>query len=126
MMGIHIGKKIKEEVFRQRMSVITFAKKINRTRNVAYNIFERESIDTDLLNKISKILNCDFFSAYSSQKEYNSETIKTFHVSENHVSYAKKDEEIAALKQQTEALKTEVAYLKKIVSLMEKGKKRPK
>ena len=69
-MAIHIGKKIKEEMYKQNISVSVFAKKINRSRNVVYDIFGRESIDTDLLNKISKILNCDFFSMYSSQKEY--------------------------------------------------------
>lgn len=123
-MAIHIGKKIKEELYRQGMPVAVFAKKINRTRNVVYNIFERESIDTELLNKISRVLNCDFFSAFSGQKEYNSEHIKSFIVAENSVAYSKKDEEIALLKQQMEVMKNEIAYLKKIISLMEKKKGR--
>ncbi|MBI3519976.1 MAG: hypothetical protein HY062_11540 [Bacteroidetes bacterium] len=124
-MAIHVGKKIKEEVFRQNMSVIDFAKKINRTRNVAYDIFERESIDTDLLNKIGKVLNCDFFSMYSSQKEYLSDSVKHFHVSESGVPYGKHAEQIIALQQQNQILQSEINYLKKIISLMEE-KKAPK
>lgn len=121
-MAIHVGKKIKEEVYRQNIPVITFAKKINRTRNVVYDIFERESIDTDLLNKIGKVLNCDFFSMYSSQKEYLSDTVKHFHVSEAGVPYGKHADQIIALQQQNQILQSEINYLKKIISLMEEKK----
>lgn len=121
-MAIHVGKKIKEEVYKQNISVITFAKKINRTRNVVYDIFERESIDTDLLNKIGKVLNCDFFSMYSSQKEYLSDSVKHFHVSEAGVPYGKHADQIIALQQQNQILQSEINYLKKIISLLEEKK----
>lgn len=122
-MAIHIGKKIKEELYRQGISVTLFAKKINRSRNVVYDIFERESIDTDLLNKAGKILNCDFFSLYSSQKEFSADGIKNFIVSENTASYGKQSEEIKSLQKQNEALQNEIAYLKKIIGLLENKKK---
>jgi transcriptional regulator with XRE-family HTH domain len=122
-MAIHIGKKIKEEMENQGISAISFAKKINRSRNVVYNIFGRESIDTDLLNKISKVLNCDFFSLYSSQKEYNSSNVKSFHVTEAVNDYGKLNDEVRILRQQNETLQNEVIYLKKIVALMESKKK---
>ena len=121
-MAIHVGRKIKEEVYRQNLSVVNFAKKINRTRNVVYDIFERESIDTDLLNKIGKVLNCDFFSMYSSQKEYLSDSVKHFHVSEAGVPYGKHAEQIIALQQQNQILQSEINYLKKIISLLEEKK----
>ncbi|MGZ3885517.1 MAG: hypothetical protein ACXVPQ_08655 [Bacteroidia bacterium] len=122
-MAIHIGKKIKEEVQKQRFPVTLFAKKINRSRNVVYNIFERESIDTDLLNKIGKVLNCDFFSLYSAQKEYTYDNVKNF-VSESGSAYhAMHSEEVKSLKDQVENLKNEVAYLKKINALLEKRQK---
>lgn len=123
-MAIHIGKKIKEEVQQKGISVSAFAKKINRSRNVVYDIFERESIDTDLLNKISKVLSCDFFSLYSSQKEYNLDTVKSFHVHENAPAYGKLTEEIKILQQQNQTLINEVAYLKKIIALLEAKKKK--
>jgi transcriptional regulator with XRE-family HTH domain len=116
-MSIHIGQMIKEELYAQGVSVSVFAKKINRSRNVVYNIFERESIDTGLLNKIAKVLNCDFFSRYSAQKDLSHEHVR--HYSEPHNDYHRQNEELVLLQQQHEVLQTEVAYLKKIVGLLE-------
>jgi hypothetical protein len=67
MAKIHIGKKIKARLYNSGMSVTGFASQIGRTRNIAYDIFERESMDTGLLLKISEVLNHDFFSYYSKQ-----------------------------------------------------------
>jgi len=109
---------------RKGISVSAFAKKINRSRNVVYDIFERESIDTDLLNKISKVLSCDFFSLYSSQKEYNNDAVKSFNVQESSSGYGKLAEEVKNLQQQNQNLSNEVAYLKKIIALLESKKKK--
>jgi transcriptional regulator with XRE-family HTH domain len=122
-MAIHVGKKIKEELYKQGISVSVFAKKINRSRNVVYDIFERESIDTELLGKIGKVLGFDFFNLYSSQKEYQ-HLSKNNTFNENQNSYSKQQEEIKLLKQQNETLLNEVAYLKKIIALMESKKKK--
>jgi transcriptional regulator with XRE-family HTH domain len=127
-MAIHIGKKIKEEMYKQRISVSAFSKKISRSRNVVYDIFERESVDTDLLNKIGKVLNCDFFSLYSAQKEYTHEGVKTFNLREPEINYKKQESESLLLQEQNQLLKNEISYLKKIISLMEtkKGSKTTK
>lgn len=61
---IHIGKKIKEILDKTPISVVDFAKKINLTRNGAYKVFEKETIDTGQLQAISKVLNHNFFSYY--------------------------------------------------------------
>jgi hypothetical protein len=83
---IHIGKKIKEVLDKTPMSVVDFAKRINLTRNGAYKVFEKETIDTGQLQTISKVLNHDFFAYYESV-ELNS-------VKENKSAYgyATKDE----------------------------------
>lgn len=47
----NIGQIIKDILDQRNMTVIEFADKIGMTRNNAYNIFERQSIDTDLLKK---------------------------------------------------------------------------
>ncbi|MFI5164812.1 MAG: helix-turn-helix transcriptional regulator [Bacteroidia bacterium] len=65
-MKMHIGKKIKEAVKRSGMSVTEFASKINYSRRNIYSIFEKESVDTSLLTKISDVLEQDFFAHYSS------------------------------------------------------------
>jgi hypothetical protein len=123
-MAIHIGKKIKEELYRQNISVSDFAKKISRSRNVIYDIFERESIDTGLLNKIGKILNCDFFSLYSNQKEFVSDHIKHFHANGHNINYY--SEQMNAILKQNQLLENEIIYLKKIISLMEGRKEKQK
>src|SRR6478609_8509660 len=65
MSKVHIGKKIKEVWKNSRLKGTEFATLINRDRQVIYDIFKRESIDTDLLKQISKVLNHDFFKYYS-------------------------------------------------------------
>ena len=73
---IHIGKKIKEELAKTPMSVVDFAKSINLTRNGAYKVFEKETIDTGQLQTISKVFSHDFFSYYEQGdlvKEHKSE-----------------------------------------------------
>jgi DNA-binding Xre family transcriptional regulator len=66
---VHIGKKIKQQLSIKKMSVPDFAAKINTTRNNVYNIFVRQSIDTELLYKICIILNHDFFQYYKPMGE---------------------------------------------------------
>lgn len=63
---IHIGKKIKEILDKSSLSVVDFATSINLTRNGAYKVFEKETIDTGQLQTISKVLNHDFFKYYES------------------------------------------------------------
>jgi transcriptional regulator with XRE-family HTH domain len=66
---VHIGKKIKSQLTVRKISVLDFAKKINTNRNNVYNIFTRQSIDTELLYKICIILNHDFFQYYKPMGE---------------------------------------------------------
>lgn len=69
MAKIHIGKKIKEVWKSSRLKGTEFAAMINKDRQVIYDIFDRETIDTGLLLNISKVLNHDFFSYYSQQNQ---------------------------------------------------------
>lgn len=68
---VHIGKKIKQQLTLKKLSVPEFASKINTTRNNVYNIFLRQSIDTELLFKICIILNHDFFQYYKPTIDLN-------------------------------------------------------
>ena len=72
-MKVHIGKKIKEAVKKSGMSVTEFAKKVNYSRRNVYSIFEKESVDTSQLKKISDVLEHDFFVDYTlSAKKHSS------------------------------------------------------
>lgn len=109
VMKMHIGKKIKEAVKRSGMSVTEFAAKINYSRRNIYSIFEKESIDTSLLIKISTVLDQDFFVHYSTNsKKYG---IQHGHVAEppGTVEYSQN--------RMRELLK-EIEYLKEINALL--------
>lgn len=60
-MELHIGQLIKEQLERSGMKKTEFARRINRTSQNVYAIFERTSIDSALLASISEILNYNFF-----------------------------------------------------------------
>lgn len=61
---IHIGKEIEKVINNRAITVTDFAIKINKSRTVAYDIFKRSSIDTELLSTICQVLNYDFFRLY--------------------------------------------------------------
>ncbi len=60
-----IGTIIKEELERQERSVSWFARKLSCDRSNVYRLFQKHSIDTALLSRISVILNRDFFKELS-------------------------------------------------------------
>lgn len=63
---IHIGQLIKQELDRQERTPTWLARKINCERPNVYYIFSQQSINTDLLLRISRALNHDFFHYYTS------------------------------------------------------------
>lgn len=56
----HLGEAIKEELDKQERSVTWFAKQLSCDRSNIYRIFQKESVDTNLLARISVILQYDF------------------------------------------------------------------
>ena len=69
-MATTIGERIEKEVRRQGIKITAFAVRINCTRNNAYDIFKRESVNTELLDTIAGVLNVDPSFFYSTEKEY--------------------------------------------------------
>lgn len=57
----HIGQLIRQELRRQERSVAWFARQLSCDRSNIYRIFQKESIDTYLLVRISIILQYNFF-----------------------------------------------------------------
>ena len=64
---IHIGKIIEEEMRRQERTPAWLARKIKCARPNVYYIFKQESLNTDLLLRISQALKHDFFQYYSTE-----------------------------------------------------------
>ena len=65
MTKIHIGQEIKQEVQKQDLTIEDFANNLHLASSEIENIFNKTSLETDLLLKISKLLKRDFFSLFS-------------------------------------------------------------
>jgi hypothetical protein len=112
MAKIHIGSRIKAVVESTGLSAIEFAKKINRSRDVAYKIFARETVDTGLLQKISLVLEHDFFSYYSHDLPIVKEPGK--------VGYTKKADLIASMTEDMKAMRKRMAELEEKYETLQK------
>ena len=62
-----IGQIIKDELIAQERSVAWFSRKIHLDRSNVYRLFQKNSIDTDLLRRIAQVLRRDFFALYSEE-----------------------------------------------------------
>jgi len=62
---LHIGSLIYTTLKQKGHSVTWLASQLHCDRSNLYKIFDKYYIDTDLLYRISKILNTDFFQYYS-------------------------------------------------------------
>lgn len=76
-MAIHIGKEIEAELHRQERGVTWLARKLHCDRTNVYNIFKRQGIDTRLLERISIILNRNFFALYCQDEDNGVENNST-------------------------------------------------
>lgn len=69
---INIGEIIRDKVLEKGISKAAFAKSIGIQRqNIEKTVFERISLDTELLCRISEQLECNLFSYYQSEDECN-------------------------------------------------------
>lgn len=72
---MHIGKLIKLQMEEQNRTVSWLAHELSYCRTNIYKIYDKKSIDTDLLLRISSILEYDFFAAYSEEFQKNNEKV---------------------------------------------------
>ena len=69
---INIGKIIENKVSEERISKSAFAKRIGLQRqNIDKTVFDKHSLDTDLLVTISEALGHNFFQYYKSDESCN-------------------------------------------------------
>src|ERR1044072_1464840 len=61
---MHIGEKVKARAKELRIGPTELARKIRTSKQNIYGIYNRETIDTGLLQKLSKALDFDFFAYY--------------------------------------------------------------
>lgn len=122
MAKVHIGKKIKEVWKDSRLKGTVFADMINKDRQVIYDIFKRETIDTGLLETICKVLNHDFFSYYEQNHQSHAKESKFEY------GFASKDDflslvhTVQLLTKQIEKLRDELP-MKKVAAKKKNAKK---
>ena len=61
---LDMGNIIRNELKSQRRSVVWLAKQIPCNRSTVYRMFNKLSLDSDLLHRLSAILKTDFFKYY--------------------------------------------------------------
>ena len=64
---IHIGHLIREQLHKDQRSASWLAREIHCTRNHVYKIFNKPSLDSNLILKISKAMHFNFFRYYSAE-----------------------------------------------------------
>lgn len=69
---VNIGEEIKKKVIERQQSIASFAKAIGIQRqNIEKTVFSKNSLDTDLLMRISEELDYNFFSYYTNEDMCN-------------------------------------------------------
>jgi len=63
--NIHIGHLIREQLKADQRSASWLAREIGCSRNHVYKIFSKSSLDSDLIFRISKAMNFNFFQYYT-------------------------------------------------------------
>ncbi len=66
---MHIGQLIKAKAKEMNVGTTELARRLKVTKQNVYGIFTRESIDTELLDKIGRILDYDFFQHFISTRD---------------------------------------------------------
>lgn len=67
---MHVGKRIQEVVKERGLTVVGFSRALPCSRENAYKIFHRNSIDSGLLERICQVLDHDFFKDFSECGQY--------------------------------------------------------
>lgn len=63
--SLHIGELVKSQLKKRGIRTSWVAEQLNYHRNNLYKMFQKEWVDTDLLMKISILINHDFFADIS-------------------------------------------------------------
>lgn len=64
---LNIGQCIKEEMLKQERTMSWLSRKLNRDRSAVYRMLNKNSIDTNTLADIARLLNRDFFLELSAE-----------------------------------------------------------
>lgn len=115
-----IGQKIKEIVALRGMSKTELSRRLNMSSTNIHKIFKRDSIDTELLQRLSEQLNYNFFSYYVSKNNdlpTLAEDTKGSYQTEQQLRLEQLEKELALMQK-------EILYLKEINELLRSANKK--
>jgi hypothetical protein len=116
---MRMGQKVEARAKELRIGPTELARKIKSSKQNVYNIYKRTSIDTELLARLSKVLDYDFFQHYRS--------VDVVFEARPPYGKAKKgaiDPEFALLKKEYQSLREKYEMLKELYET-KTGKKVP-
>ena len=90
----HIGQEILKEVKAKFPSVAAFARELCKSSSATYEIFGKTSLDTDLLLKISQLLERDFFREFSEKCLNGEVAVEDKDMTENHINCLLPEDEL--------------------------------
>ena len=90
----NIGQEILKEVKAKYPSVTAFAKDLCKSSSATYEIFGKTSLDTDLLLKISQLLERDFFREFSEKCLNGEVAVEDKDMTENHINCLLPEDEL--------------------------------
>ena len=114
-MAFHIGKLIDKQLRLVGMTKSEFARRIHTAPQNIHIILKKSSIDTDLLQRISKTLGYDFFQHYLGLAPSGNNVLMG-----NTATELK--QELDAIKEEIETISRHNGYLREIVTLMKPPK----
>ena len=124
MRQIHIGELIRKRAKEMRIGPTELGKLINTSKQNVYGIFRRPSVDSELLMRLSKALQFNFFSHYAADKQKLAREDRSAYAS---VSNQKLKQEISDLRAQLalyrkdlQEMREKYELLVKINTLLEK------
>ena len=97
---MHLGKRVQEIFQDSGLSVVEFSRRINTSRENVYSIFNRSTLDVEMLVRISEVLNHNFFLEVMPD-QFKREYLK----------------ELDQLRDRLQVLEEQTAYLKEIHDL---------
>jgi len=119
IMQVIIGEVIKKILVSRKMKLKDFAEDLGMARQNVYRIFEKDSIETDLLIKVSSVLNYNFFQHFDNQ---GLDVVSDLPVALNSTLPAL-EHELETCRNELRLARKEIEYLKKIIDLMEERTK---
>jgi plasmid maintenance system antidote protein VapI len=112
-MAVHIGKLISKKIKEIGMSKSELSRRINVTPQSTHYILAKSSIDTDVLLKISRALDYDFFQHYLGLNPQGKG-----HETLINVSSTELKTQIAEIRKEISTLELHNGYLREIVNLL--------